>query len=75
MESRNVQTTTLTDEEIEAAGATDPEDLAFLEKLKANGVQLATKRWGGPYELGKPRPWWVAFIVRVLRKLRIYEDV
>ena len=69
-----MQTTTLTAEEIEAAGATDPEELAFLEKLKANGVQLATKRWeprpGLPI---KPRPMWLAFIFRMLRKLG-YED-
>lgn len=52
----------------------DADEQAFLEHLRANGVRLATGRWGGPYVLAKRRPWWLALIIRTLRKLRLYDD-
>jgi len=66
--------TTLTEEELQLLDTDDPEERAFMEKLKANGVRLATKRWeprpGIPV---KQRPMWLAFIFRILRKLG-YDD-
>jgi len=49
-----------------------PEAEAYL---RANGVRPATQPWkptpGIPV---KQRPMWLAFILRTLRKLRLYDD-
>jgi hypothetical protein len=52
----------------------DAEERAFLAHLRANGVRLATRSLDRPRVIGKQRPPWLAFIVRALRKLRLYND-
>jgi hypothetical protein len=47
---------------------------AVVDYLRAHGVQPATQPWGGPYTLAKPRPRWLAFVVRTLRTLRLLDD-
>ena len=53
----------------------DAHERRVLAYLRANGVRPATRQWervrGVPV---KQRPWWLAFIVRTLRKLRLYDD-
>lgn len=52
----------------------DAEERAFLEHLRANGVRLATKSLDRPRVALKQRPWWLAFIFRTLRRLRLYDN-
>ena len=53
----------------------DAEERAFLEHLRANGVRLATRaRERVPGSAVKQRPWWLAFIFRTLRRLRLCDD-
>jgi hypothetical protein len=52
----------------------DPEERAFLEHLRVNGVRLATEPWDDrPRVIVKQRPWWLAFVFRTLRKLHLYR--
>jgi hypothetical protein len=66
--------TNLRDHETLAVEPEDPEELAFLEHLRVNGVKLATEPWDPTWEPVKQRPWWLAFILRTLRKLRLIDD-
>jgi hypothetical protein len=53
----------------------DAEERAFLAHLRANGVRPATRQWERARAMPvKQRPWWLAFIFRTLRKLRLYDD-
>lgn len=46
---------------------------AVIEYLRAHGVKPATRRWEpSPGVPVKQRPMWLGFIVRTLRKLRLY---
>jgi hypothetical protein len=55
-------------------GPGDAYDLAFLEHLRANGVRLGTQQWDASREIGKQRPRWMAFGVRIFRRLRLIDD-
>ncbi|HET7461638.1 MAG TPA: hypothetical protein VFJ82_10325 [Longimicrobium sp.] len=66
--------TTLTEEELRLLDTDDPEERAFLEKLKANGVRLGRQGLNRPRVIGRQRPMWLAFIVRILRKLHVIDD-
>ena len=51
----------------------DAEEQAFVEHLRANGVRVGTQQWVRRRPIGKQRPMWLAFVVRILRKLG-YDD-
>jgi hypothetical protein len=66
--------TNLTDQETPILTTAEPDPEAVNAYLRAHGVRPATQPWGGPYDLTKPRPWWLALIIRSLRRLRLYDD-
>lgn len=51
--------------------AHSPEAVAYL---RAHGVRPATQPWDPSRRAAKQRPWWLAFIIRSLRKLHLYDD-
>jgi hypothetical protein len=51
--------------------AHSPEAVAYL---RAHGVRPATGSLNRPRVIAKQRPWWLALILRTLRKLRLYDD-
>lgn len=55
-------------------GAGEGDKQAFLDHLRANGVRVGRQGLDRPRVIGKQRPKWLAFFVRILRKLHVLDD-
>jgi len=49
----------------------DQEERALLEHLRGNGARVGKWSLDRPRVIGKQRPWWLAFMLRNLRRLHL----
>jgi hypothetical protein len=52
----------------------DDREQAELEYLRAHGVRVGPWNLDRPRVIGKPRPWWLALMLRNLRRLHLIRD-
>jgi hypothetical protein len=67
-------TTHVEDAEQVASRPEDDEDAAWLEQLRAAGVRLGNQNFDRPRVIGRARPNWLAFLLRIVTLRRREVD-